>query len=401
MAEVESMQQGTEFGGVDSVNLPFLDGPSSGESPDANATETEVPEQPSEADAPEQETESAEQPSYSKDPVINDLIINKFAKDHPELDPANPAHLKILNRMANQEKYIRELKTKTQPQDRLTDFERSVMNPTAASPAPVAQPELPAAPAPGVGKPYFEGDPGVAWKSPNDAYAQMAQAWTKEGGPDFETLNKVDQGIFHRRAQAFGYLTAEQAQEMVERTIQDRLGDVLPHVRETVEMQISQQDKEFALAELSKSEEWADIAQLETVDNAEPLVVVNPFTGKQEQHENTPLNRILADNPEILEISITRNAKGQLLSKRDSERLTYMARFRAAGRISKRGQMDEGKASKILEAGAKQAERQNGDRVRQGLNGGRGATGLPNGKKTGSLVHELVNDGGPRSFSSF
>lgn len=390
MAEIAA--ESTDFSGGLDTYVPSIDGPREGtESTEQAAgavTETadESTEQSSETADPAQEATGEELPSYSKNPVLNELI-NKFAKDHPELDPANAAHLKILNRMANQEKFIRELKAKGVPQDGLTEYERGLMKPADA---PAAAAERPAdASRAGAQEPtsYFEGDPGVGWKSPNDAYAQMAKAWSKEGGPDYDLINKVEQGIFHRRAEQSGYVTAQQAEQMLDKVIQSRLGDVLPHVRETVEMQRSEANKEFAIAELEKLPEWAGIRELYKEADGEPPLVING-----EQHPNTPLNRILMENPEILDINVRH--KDDIAA----ERLTYMARYKAVLRASQRGKIDEKKANALLQAGVKSAQRTSSDRTRQGINSGT-TGGLPNGKKTGSFVQGLVDEA-PASFSS-
>lgn len=400
MADVAEpmVDTGSGFAGVDSVNLPFLDGPANGNQAEDTTADTPDGEQPEGQVADGEQVADGDgevAPVYSKDSVLDELI-NKFAKDHPNLDPTTPEGLKILNRMANQEKYIRELKSKAaSPQDGLTEWERSLLKPVAAAQPETTQakPEAAATPVTGA-QPYFDGDPGVAWKGPADAYNELSAAWSKTDAagnpmPDHAAINRIDLGIFERRASEMGYVKAPRVAQLIEQAIQERLGDVLPNIRETVQSQRTQANKEFAVAELSKSADWANVAELETVDSKDPLV----FEG--ESFPNTPLNRILATNPEILDINVKHKDADT------AERLTYLARFRAAARIAKTGQADAGKVKQALEAGAKQRDRELGDRVRQSLNGGLTATGKPNGKKTGSLVHELVNDGGPRSFNSY
>lgn len=378
-------------GGLESIHIPAIDGPLPGsETAEQNAsTETsetteQVAEQSSETteqQTQEQETESTEQPSYSKDPVLNELIA-KFAKDHPQLDPANPDHLKILNRMANQEKYIRGLKAKVaQTQDGLTEFERK----TLASEAPAAETKQATTETKLVTD--AGDDIGAKWTKPEDAITELGEAWIKG---DVAMVNRIELGILKRRANALGFLTQSQAKEMVEQEIQERLGDVLPRVRENVQKERTQENKEFALAELEKLSDYAGIRDLEKEIDGEPLL----FEGQR--FPNTPLNRILMEHPEILDINVRHEDPDT------ADRLTYFARFRMAYRISKSGQIDAGKAKQILTAATKMAERSSNDRTRQALNSGSGATGLPNGKKTGSFVqdHLLNGEGSTSSFSS-
>jgi hypothetical protein len=384
-------------GGID-THVPSIDGPLPGtEVADQGGettadAETEQVEQSSTGETEQgstDETTSEAQPVYAKDALINQLI-NKFAKDHPNLDPTDPQQLKILTRMAHQEKFIRELKGKQQPADNLTEFERALFQPPAAQQQPQngQPPQQPQQPQqPGAQESiYGPEDAGVSWKSPKDAYTDLAKAWTNQ---DLDTVNRIELAIAQRRASALGLLNGEQVTQLVQQALQDALGDVLPSVRESVESQRSHENKEFAIAELEKSGgQWSGIRDLEKEITGPPIVV------NGQQFPNTRLNQILVENPEILDIRVVNKDPNV------AEKLTYLARYRAVMRAEARGTVDNKKAGLLLEAGSKMAQRQMGDRVRQGLNSGSGVTGLPNGKKTGSFVESLLNvDGGPRSFS--
>lgn len=374
----------SDFAAGADTYVPSIDGPLSGsESTDQSASADDATEQslerPSEEETTEQQATGEEQPSYSKDPVLNQLI-QQFAKDHPELDPANTGHLKILSQLANKEKYIRDLKSKSQQSDGLTDFERALqkpgeVKPEAAKPAETQQPRADAA----------VDDIGSKWTRPEDAYTQLAEAW-KNG--DLATVNKVELGILQRRATALGFMTGDQAREMIRRELQQSVGDVLPRVRETVAAQQDLENREFVLDQLEAVPDWKGVRELDKEIDGEAL----EFAG--EKFRNTRLNQILTKHPEILDINV-RHPNPVMAS-----RLTYAARYRAAMRNAKEGQIDAKKASQFVKAGTDMADKESRDRARKGMNSGSGATGLSAGKKTGSVVRGMIDEDGPSSFSS-
>jgi hypothetical protein len=348
---------------------------------------------------PEGEVEQAEEEAQEVEEEadgqfdLKDPKVQKWIK-RAGLDPSDPKDAKTLKTLLDQDNYIEQLKGGGQKveSEGLTEYERSLQEKQAKKDEPPAgkQGEKPQ----GKQSPQYE-DAGKDWKAPKDALAAYAAAWehANETG-DFDKVNEVEAAIYQRRFDAIGMpKVANFVQSFVEQFLQERLGDVLPRMRETVEVDRQRDALDFAYEQLEKVDEYKDIRGLVKVDESGPPILIN---GKK--FPNTPLNKILAANPEILHI------KREGRNQEESDRLTYLARLKMAHKIHASNRISRGTAQKLVDSGAKIAQKKQRDQVRQSLNGGgRANTKLAPGQSTGakSYVEELLEDpDGPRSFAA-
>ena len=335
-----------------------------------DATEEAEPVQTDEGDTPESEQETSEEEEAetatadASDSSGDELerLVQQFAKE-TGLDPQDSGQRKTLDRLAHKEQHIhtleaqiRDSKSDALEDDGLSDAEREI----AESYKDKEPPKEDTA---------SEGEKGDAplftkWNGPDDAYKALATAWDKAGKEkDFSGVNEVEQNIFSARLQASQpFLNA-----IIEKALQQQFGELMPDIEATVQTRRADNAREWALTKLSKEESYANIGDVFKEDaDAEPVKLDGEDVG------NSPLNRILASNPEIMDINVT-HFKGKPLSETDSLRFTYLRRFRMIGNIHNRGKIDSKRAKKLVDAGAKMEQRNRDDKVRQQLNKGPGA----------------------------
>ncbi len=332
-----------------------------------------------------------------------EALIQEFAKEYG-VDANDPDQRRHLKRLADKELWIRSLQEKNedlkrqlgkpaegQPGDAgaegLTEFERNLLaeeQGTEKGDEPGAPAGPPAAALPARPGQTAVGDIGDSWQSPVDAYRAVQEAWGNEGRePDLAKLDAIDTALFFRRLTAIG-LPAMKAltRTEVKRMLQEELGDVLPDVRTSVRQRRLETSRQTATSELSKVAEFKDIIpKLFEVQEGAPVV----YDGRE--FPNSPLNQILVEHPEIMNIRMDHE------DANTAETLTFLSQYRAVARIYKQRQqqasVDAGKARKLLDAGARLHEREQHDRARHGINAGAGATGLGTASSPESYVKRL------------
>lgn len=247
-----------------------------------------------------------------------------------------------------------------------------------AAAKPAVEPEAQPDPAAAEAKPDDQPDIGAAWKSQADAVNDMNDAFA-EG--NWEKVGEIQNAIFKR--QMFG-MGVPFIQQLVNKAIEDfrgELGDVVPRVRQTIQQQQLNADKDWVLTNIRKDSK-KDAALLDAMFKAEDGKEIE-FNGQK--WPATPYNEILAANPWMLKIRETDD------NPRIAQRKTIHARMMAAlsrFREMQGGNLKPEKAKELVEAGAQMERRKQDDRVRQGLNAGKGASST-GGKPPRNIVHEL------------
>lgn len=245
----------------------------------------------------------------------------------------------------------------------------------AAKPAaePEAQPD-PAAEA----KPDDQPDVGAAWKSQADAVNDLNDAFA-EG--NWDKVGDIQNAIFKRQMVGMGMPFIQQ---MLNKAIEDfraELGDVVPRVKQTIQQQQVNADRDWVLMSIRKADK-KNPALLDAMFKAEDGEEIE-FNGQQ--WPATPYNKILAANPWMLKIREHDD------NPRIAQRKTIHSRMMAAlsrFREMQGGNLKPEKAKELVEAGAEIERRKQNDRVRQGLNAGKGASSA-GGKPPRNIVHEL------------
>lgn len=332
---------------------------------------------------PEQQTQAEQEtaPAATDATRLQQLIAEHAAK--LKIDPNDPNFSGILKQLADKDLYIEQLKAGKPPEapaqptaDYLTEYEKELFkeqDPSAEQPqqtaTPPVQPGQTAAPAP-----IPLGDIGDTWKGPDDAYAALNQAWAAEGGPDLKRVNDIEVAMFTRRAlEVVPQILQRMPQQIAQRIVQQALGqnfmETLPEIQETFRSHRTQQDAEFAVAELKKNQNYSDLDKLYEKEGDGEIEVFGQTV------PNTPLNRIIKANPWITEIQ----PRGDVKDPRAAARLGHMNRLRAVHQIFRAEQqaknaIDPKQAQVLVDAGRKVQERTNGERTRQALNAGSGAT---------------------------
>jgi hypothetical protein len=315
-------------------------------------------------------------------PSVDDLI-QTFATE-TGLNPEDPNQRKTLKRLADKELFIRKLQadnevlkgtagagsTADAPQF-VTDFEKSLVGETAqATGQPAAQAEPPAKtadqPAAAAATTTY-GDVGDEWKTPEDSLKALNTAWGKD---DLKAVHDIEVARMKRN---FDAVIAPSLLSYINKMVEARLkgfaekdlGDVLPEVRRTVAQRRVGESREFAIDQL-RSAGANDIDKLFTAEDGPPIKF-----GDQE-FPNTPLNRILARHPEIMQIA------GTHTDPTTRERQAMIARYKLAYQIYKQGAagVSAETAKALVDAGREIRTRQDGDRARQSINAGPGASGV-------------------------
>jgi len=334
-------------------------------------------------------------------PTVEQLIA-EFAQEHPDLDPQNPNHQKVLKRLADKELFIRKQQAKilgearngapkeTAPEE-LTAFERALQADASktdkpAEKAPETAPDKPAAAQPERMK---FGDIGDSWQSPKDAYAALGEAYQAN---DIDKAKEIEDAMFARRYFEMAQRTMPSLQSLIERIVEQRYGTTLRPVQEQLEDDRIAQLRGEVVGELKATKGNEDIEDLLTPDDKEPVL---EYEGMQ--FPNNAINRAFAAHPELLEIRATHKDPAV------ADRLTLTKQFRAAASYARlegnRNNLDPAKAQQLVDAGKTLAQKAEQDRVRQGLNAGNGATGLGSNAAPTSFVKGL-SPSGEISFSS-
>jgi hypothetical protein len=390
MPELEDVS----LGGPD-THIPALDG-----DPSAEPTgEESIPalEDTPDADQP-QDAPEGDEGAVVDGATGDDALLQQFAK-RTGLDPNDPGQKKTLDTLVAKEKYIQELQGKLkasdvaaqadQPQP-LTKFEQEQIQAAEAAAAAQQGKQGQAPQMPNVGQ---YNDVGAQWQSPSDAYQDLSRAWShaQETG-DFRPVVATEAALYERRFDAIGMpkvqaLVAAQMNQFFEQ----HFGTMMPMLQEQAAMAQSAAAEEFAFHELEGTDSYKDIRALNQEQEGPPLTV------NGEQYRNTPLNRILAENPWIMHI------KRDAPDPQVADRLTYLARLKAAHSIHSKGRISAQAAKALVDAGSQQEQRRAQDAVRQSLNkGGTPSKGLDKGgAKPKSYMEELMGVGsdGPMSFS--
>jgi hypothetical protein len=172
--------------------------------------------------------------------------------------------------------------------------------------------------------------------------------------------------------------------------VEKDLGDVVPEVRRTVADRRIAQDRDFAIDQLRK----AGAEHIDKLFVAEDGPPIN-FDG--EDFPNTPLNRILARFPQILQIT------AQHADPAKAARQSFIARYKMAYQIYQQesaGHSTE-TAKQLVQAGRESKERESKDRARQAINAGSGKSGVGTDKSASkSYVGHLNSLPGEVSTSS-
>lgn len=349
-----------------------------------------------------------DQPQYTGNARL-DALIDHFAAQVKHLNPSNPQHLKTLRRMAEKELYIIEQREEIKrlkgvakendalsDDDGLTEFEKNLLAPEKPADKPADKPEdKPAAAAP---VDFTYNDVGKDWKGADDAYEALVDAWkdvseAKEKGKPakMDRVNEIEAAIFQRRFDGIAWpIIAHILPGVVKKVIQAELGSVMPTVNQTAERERLGDAREFALAQLAETKGYEDIDSLVTEEEGPPVA----FDGGV--YPNTPLNRMIRDMPDLLDI------KAEHRDPQVAARLTFLKRLRAAYKLWKQGTLRAGRVKQAMKAGAKLTARREQDRTRQTVNAGGKATGLPSGRKpaSGSYAASLNKIDGEGSFAS-
>lgn len=378
-------------GGGEDTFVPALDG----EQEQVAAEETEVPAldgaaEPEPEAAPEPEAEAPEEPEAGG---TRETLMQKFAQEHG-LDLNDARDKKLAQRLADKELFIQKLRGEQGAKGQQNSTEDGVAalmrelrgedQKGAEQVKPVEQPAVAATP-PAAGP---TDDVGASWKTPADAYNALNEAWNKG---DLEAVTQVENAMFTRRFAEVVPQIQEYVQQRVQELLKEQLGDVVPAMRETVAARKQAEAIEYAVEKLSSVKGFEGVAELDKEIDGDPIT----FNGQE--FRNTPMNRILAENPWILSIQ-ERHADPDTAA-----RLTNLARYQAAFKLHQGSKVSSGQAKALVDAGKKMEARSKQDRTRQSLNGGAGAgTSLtPSQGKTGSYVQdELLGMDEPTSFAS-
>jgi len=200
------------------------------------------------------------------------------------------------------------------------------------------------------------------------------------------------------------------AQQKAEAIFQAQFGDVLPTLRQTAAQRQAEESHSFAVSELEKAG-LENIREVVTPLGAQPLVI----DGRE--YDDTPLNRMLSEFPEITQISVTHDQSGRPYPPQVAERLSRLERYRAAARLWARvspgmaqttpppqptgtPQPNPAAVQEAFQAGLAAGNKGEADRARQGLNAGGNATSLGGQAKPANTLYQDWQASGPINISS-
>lgn len=379
-----------------SDHIPAIDGPEEPAEPQADSQSTqepaaaaadpspspEAPQEPAEPAAEADPQPPADGNWFPDKPDLNEAI-KKLAGEIPNLNPNDPDGLKTLRRMAEKDLFIAKQKAeKAEYERKLTAFEKQLsqtqkpqqQDKPQAQPQPHAQQHT---------KPEGQTERiGSDWRGPADAQRAYAEAWgrTSQDGkadPDFERAAAVLGEDWNRRFLDAVPFLEQRVQERMEQMLQERFGDVMPHMGQVARERVEAQNLEFAMSELEQTAGYDDIRSLiEPTDG--PPVVVNG-----EPWANSLFAQAVKEAPHILKI----NVQGR--TPEESDRLTLIERLRSAQDVLNAKKARDEQIKRAADAGKAIQQREEEGRIRHSLNRGEG-TGQLNGGKKPSYVEELL-----------
>jgi hypothetical protein len=297
------------------------------------------------------------------------------------MDASNPNHRKALELIAaaaNTESAQQTGGEEGAIYDELTDFEKSLVPDDAAPADANATAEQTEKPEPG----KF-GDIGDAWKAPSDALQALSEAYTPDenGKVNYDKVNEVELAIFARRFQAF----MPWVDKAVEAFVKTNFGDLYQ------DLQVNRRNREYQQSYQSVVDGLKGQKGLEDIDKM--FQADGTFEHKGKKFDNSPYNRVLRDNPLLLNIRVDRHpATGKFLDPKTAEKFTIAARMKEAHRLWKQSKnvLPASDVQKVVKAGAQAQERNAQHRTRQALNAGGGASAAGSGPAAGnSFVSSL------------
>lgn len=362
----------------------------------------------------------AQQPQVTKTatPEEVEALVEQFAKEHG-LDPTNldPTQRNLLKRLADKEAYVRYLDTAKPAAPaaalarEMSAFERSLLGDEAEKPAEVAKPAAAAEPPKPEPQPAPQtgfGDIGDKWAAEPNPEVAAYNDWNQAlADGDFARLSQINRAIFRRNFVADALPAIQKmSEEIASRVIQEQLGDVMPDIRRTSEVQRDVDYRNQAVAELRKDRELGPVIDDLYRPQSEQKIMVHG-----QQVADTPLNRILLENPWIAETTFPGKNERATELRTTYKQLEIVARLYLHGKTNGPGATPQqpsngnGKtpvapdtAQQLLEEGRKIGERTAQDRLRQGINAGASAASATDGE--GTYVSELVNLPGSRGLST-
>lgn len=235
-------------------------------------------------------------------------------------------------------------------------------------------------------KPQARSD-GFNWTGPKDAYSDELKAWQEQ---DFNKLHNIREELAARTVQSLLMSVGPDGEanpspvlsNLIGKVIQQNIGGILPQMQQIVATNSRNEAKNLAIADVEKI--YPDLREMFVEDGGQPIVDENG-----NKLPNTPLNRVLNENPELLDIYVQHN------DPQTADRLTYTKLLKAARRIHAKEKGGTKKDKRLLEAGIKTGQRTEQERSRQSLNKGSGATATAGaGRK--SYVDQLMEGRGRR-----
>jgi len=245
-----------------------------------------------------------------KKPEVRKLM-DTFAKSS-ELDLNNPREFKIARQLAEKEAINQELKLKIDPSPEAKSYLDAFNDPE-----PGQQTETPQAPAMDeTALPEFV-KVARAWKSEADFTESLQNAFELPDGP--EKNQAVANVMLGFQDRTFHSLYMPMIQKMIESVQQQELGPVLNDVRKSKDRQVRTE----VVSKLAEMQGMEDIFEL--FDNASD----GEIEVDGEKVPDTWINRVLAENPFILNISVKGKTPAETYKK------TTAAQYSAAHRLMK------------------------------------------------------------------
>lgn len=292
-------------------------------------------------------------------------------------DLTNPALFKAVRQIAEKEKLLRESKKAEPLSSDANDYLAAFMDPEPESkPSETALVEAPKVPD------FIE--LANSWKDPvNDAYTALSDAFSiEQEGPEksrkvITTLKAITDRHVHEEIMP-------SVANLVQQMLQSHLGPVMQDVQERQQEQLR----------LSVVEKMAQDPKFEGIMDLFEPTGQGVIEHQGQKFEDRLINRIFADHPELLDISV----KGK--NEQESQRLTIAKRFAAAHRLMKtmQAQRNSRPDSKTVKSAVKagmaiaQSKR---DPDRTGLNAGK--PGVPS---TGDDLDDVFGSPNSGGFES-
>lgn len=351
------------------------------EQPAAPVTETVQ----AEGVTPEPQKTETEQATPPAQPPVNDrdaqlqALMDQYAQEEKEtLQGLSPdAQQRLLRRLAEKELVVRETRKATEPApqaDVLTPFEKELLHKEQAQPGatpPAKEPAAPAAPTtaqPPATQPWV----GANWRNPADAILDKGNAWSdyqiavQEGDPAKQNaarsrIAEIENAEFLGRLNIILPVLEQQWQKRLD----EALGPLLPQVSAISEERAISEARNLALSDLAQT------PGMEKIEESlfKPGEGTIEFEGKK--WENTPLNRLLKENPWLMDIRADHSDPAV------AQRLTLTRIYKAAYTLLNRGGNPPVAARALVQAGQEMERKTEQEKFRQGLNGGSGSVTPP------------------------